>query len=134
MVDKKAIVFFDGYCHLCNGAVLFIIQRDSGNYFSFAPLQGITAQTELPAKFEKEDLPDSLILLENGNIYIESTAAFKIAGKLRFPWNLLYMFIIVPKFLRDLAYRFIATRRYQWFGKRDSCSIPGAGWKDRFLE
>lgn len=133
MTPEKAIVFFDGYCHLCNGAVRFIIKRDSRNYFKFAPLQGQRAYTDLPESFKTNKQPDSLILLENGQIYIESTAALKIAAKLRFPWNLINAFIIIPTCMRDPVYRFVAKRRYAWFGKSDHCAMPAQGWKERFL-
>jgi predicted DCC family thiol-disulfide oxidoreductase YuxK len=133
MLRKKAIIFFDGYCHLCNGAVQFIISRDTGKYFTYAPLQGPTAQEELSEIFKMKELPDSLILVEDGKLHVESTAALKIAGKLRFPWNLLHTFIIIPKIIRDPLYRFVARRRYKWFGKREHCAMPPDGWKERFL-
>jgi len=72
---------------------------------------------------QDNDMPDSIILLENRKVWQMSDAALRIARKLNFPWNLLYGFIVLPKFLRDAAYKFIASRRYSWFGKRDTCYL-----------
>lgn len=75
----------------------------------------------------------SILLWENGKIYERSTAVLRVAGKLRGGWRLLYGFIILPRFLRDGIYHFIARNRYRWFGKKDSCMVPGPGVQDRFL-
>ena len=131
--NEPVVVFFDGVCNLCNGAVDFIIQRDPGSYFSFASLQAEVAAKVLPPE-DVAGEPSSIVLSEGGALYRRSTAALRIARKLSGPWPLLYAFIIVPAPVRDLVYRFIATYRYKWFGRSENCRIPTPELEARFLD
>ncbi len=133
MADSS-IVLFDGVCNLCNSSVQFIIKRDKKKKFLFAPLQGKKGQ-EI---FLKHSLPagelNSFILAEGDKIYTKSTGALRMLKKLGGPWSLLYVFIIVPAFIRDGIYSWVAINRYKWFGKKDSCMIPSPDLKERFLD
>ena len=105
-----AVVMFDGVCNLCNGIVRFISARDPRARFRFAPLESPAA--------------DTLVLVEEGRTFTRSTAALRIARRLRFPWPLAYALIIVPTPIRDALYDFVARHRYQWFGRKDdACRI-----------
>jgi predicted DCC family thiol-disulfide oxidoreductase YuxK len=77
--------------------------------------------------------PESLILIEEGKVYQYSTAALRIARKLKSWHRLLYVFIIIPAFIRNAVYKFIARNRYKWWGKQDSCWLPTPDLKKRFL-
>ena len=79
-------------------------------------------------------LPDSIVLIDEGRLFTRSTAALRIARRLRFPWPLLYGLIVVPRPLRDFLYDWVARNRYRWFGKRDSCMLPTPELRARFLE
>ncbi|MGH2647565.1 MAG: thiol-disulfide oxidoreductase DCC family protein, partial [Ginsengibacter sp.] len=76
---------------------------------------------------------DSFFLVENKKVHDTSTAALKVAKKLSGLWPMMYGFIIVPKFIRDAVYRFIAGNRYKWFGKKDECMIPTPELQAKFL-
>lgn len=132
MEKDKPIIFFDGVCNLCNGAINFIIDRDKKSYFKFAPLQSSVAETYISRSVIKNT--DSIILWESGQLYSKSSAALKIARHLDGAWKAFYVFIIIPKFIRDFVYDIIAKNRYKWFGKRDSCRMPNEEIKNRFLE
>jgi predicted DCC family thiol-disulfide oxidoreductase YuxK len=128
------IVLFDGVCNLCNGAVVFIIKRDPQGLFRFATLQSDAPESLLRRIGARRDaLPDSMALIERGSVYARSTAALRIARRLRFPWPLLYALIIVPRPLRDWIYDLVARRRYHWFGKRAECMVPTPELRRRFL-
>lgn len=129
----QTIIFFDGLCNLCNGAVQFAIKRDTKNVFKFASLQSDIAVTELAKYGVNPNQLNSIVLLEEGKIYQKSTAALRIAKRLTGLWPLLYVFIIVPPFIRDGIYRFIAKNRYKWFGKQESCWVPTPELKSKFL-
>jgi len=120
---NQPLIFFDGYCILCSWSVRLVKKRDKRGVFSFIPLQSSEASAIKNLMAQDNDMPDSIILLENRKVWQMSDAALRIARKLNFPWNLLYGFIVLPKFLRDAAYKFIASRRYSWFGKRDTCYL-----------
>ena len=133
IATMQAVIFFDGLCNLCNGAVQFTIERDKQNQFRFASLQSAYAAEKLaPFSIAPENL-DSFILLENGKVYLRSTAALRVAKKLNGFWPLLYAFIIVPPFIRNAVYDYIAKNRYKWFGKQQSCWVPTSELKNKFL-
>lgn len=130
--DKSII--FDGVCNLCNSSVQFILKKDTNNVFLFSSLQSDAAKgILLQYNLENFDL-SSIILVENDIIYQKSTAILRIAKKLSGISKYAYVFIIIPKFIRDGVYSLIAKKRYKWFGKRDSCMLPTAALKFRFLE
>ena len=132
---STSVVFFDGVCNLCNGTVQFILDRDKREAFRFAPLQSETAEKMLSGRVlaEDRDALDSVILVEGEKVYERSDAALRIARRLSGPWPVLYAFIIVPRFLRDFVYRFIARNRYRWFGRTEQCRVPTPELRARFL-
>lgn len=128
-----AVVLFDGVCNLCNGSVRFIIERDPRARFQFAPLQSPAADRLIAAQADRASLPDSIVLVDEGRLYVRSAAALRIARGLRFPWPLAWVFILVPRPIRDWVYDLIARHRYAWFGKRDECMVPTPEVRGRFL-
>ena len=133
MPEKHAVILFDGVCNLCNGFVQFVIARDRNAYFKFASLQSEEAKEYLKNSSYNLNELNSVILWENGNIYSRSTAALKILKRLTGGWPLIYSTIIIPPFIRNGVYDFIAGNRYKWFGKQDSCMLPTPELKSRFL-
>lgn len=131
-MQTQSVIFFDGLCNLCNGAVQFIIERDRGNLYRFASLQSEFAKRELMNFDIDSSQMNSFILLEKGKVYQKSTAALKVAKKLNGLWPLLYGFIIVPAFIRDAVYNYVAKNRYKWFGKKESCWVPTSDLKSKF--
>lgn len=128
----SSIVLFDGVCNFCNGAVNFIIKHDHEKRFKFAPLQSEIGM-EMRAKYEIGDDIDSIILIEDDRAFMHSTAGLRVAKKLGGIWSLGYVFIVVPTFLRDWAYKLFAKYRYRLFGRRDSCMLPTPEIRERFL-
>ena len=127
------IVLFDGVCNLCNGAVKFAIKRDKKGVMRFASLQSELAG-DLMRKYNiDENQLKTFIFIENDKAYTRSTAALKLAKNLGGLWPLFYIFIIIPKPIRDAVYAFISNNRYRWFGKQESCMIPTPEIRARFL-
>ncbi|WP_405250334.1 thiol-disulfide oxidoreductase DCC family protein [Dokdonia sp. Asnod3-C12] len=133
-MQNKKIILFDGVCNLCNGAITFIIQRDKNDVFRYAPLQSEVGKN-LAAKHNIDlDKVDSIILVTDQSAVAKSTAALRIAKHLSGGWPLLAVFFILPTFLRNAVYDFIARNRYKWFGKKDACMIPTPELKSKFLD
>ncbi len=130
--EAGAVVLFDGVCNLCNGVVNFIIDRDPDGYFHFVVLQSETGQALTKAHAVPDTL-DTILFLENGALHNRSTAALRIAKRLKGAWPLLYAGIILPRFIRDGVYNWIARNRYTWFGKQGTCRIPTPELRSRFL-
>lgn len=131
MDENKAVILFDGVCNLCNTSVDFIIRKDKNEYFQFGALQ------QSPDLLKKYDIDaeylNSLVLIENKKVYYKSSAALRIAKKLDGAWPLLFSFIVIPTFVRDPVYNFIANNRYRWFGKGNSCRLPTPEEAKRFI-
>jgi predicted DCC family thiol-disulfide oxidoreductase YuxK len=120
-------------CNLCNGAVQFILKREAQATLLFAALQG--NHYLKTAGHPPEETPGSILFFENGIWYKHSDAVLRISRYLGQPWRFLgYAAYIVPRFLRDIFYRFIAHNRYRWFGKREACYLPTPELKKRFLD
>ena len=117
-LKNKSILLFDGVCNLCNASVNFIIKHDKKAHFKFASLQSDAAKELLLQYKAKKIKMDSIILIENGTFYKKSTAALIISKKLNGGFKILYVFIIIPTFIRDWVYNYIAKNRYKWFGKK----------------
>jgi predicted DCC family thiol-disulfide oxidoreductase YuxK len=129
-----SVVLFDGVCNLCNASVSFIIDRDPAGRFRFAALQS-EAGRELLERHGRPvtATPESVVLVEAGRVYEQSTAALRIARRLKGGWKLLYAFALVPRPLRDLVYRWIARNRYRSFGREEACRRPTPELERRFL-
>jgi predicted DCC family thiol-disulfide oxidoreductase YuxK len=140
-----AVVLFDGVCNFCDASVNFIIDHDKQGYFKFAPLQsdegrrlaneyGFESATAEDRDPESDLIPiDSVILVDDGKAYTHSTAALKILKRLGAPWSWLSAFLIIPRSVRDWAYRLFARYRYRIFGKKDQCMLPTPEVRARFL-
>ncbi len=133
MTQGKSIIFFDGVCNLCNDSINFIIARDKNDHFLVGALQDPVSQRVLAKYQVRPDYLDSLVLLEDGQIFYKSTAALKIARKLAGPWAIFYPLIKLPRRWRDWVYDWIAKNRYRWFGKKNTCRIPTKAEQSKFL-
>jgi len=134
MEDKLShIILFDGICNLCNSSVQFIIKRDKNNKFRFASIQSEFGQTQI-LKFKINNASiDSFVYIIKGVAFIKSTAGLKVLREIGGLWKIIYLFIVVPKPLRDWVYDCIAKNRYRLFGKKESCMVPTPELKSRFL-
>jgi predicted DCC family thiol-disulfide oxidoreductase YuxK len=130
---SEQILLFDGVCQFCNDTVQFIIRHDIRETFKFAALQSTIGQELL----RKHSLPtndfDTVVLIKNNSIYTKSTAKLHVFLGLGGLWSILYLFVIIPKPLRDGIYNLIAKNRYKWFGKKNKCMIPSPEIRKRFL-
>lgn len=120
---QNHIILFDGYCNLCSSAVQFILKRDKKKIFKYASLQSDFGKQILAANGLSTTEIDTVVLIENGVAYTYSTGALKIAKNLSGIWPLFYGAIIIPTFIRDALYKFIAKNRYRWFGKKETCMM-----------
>ena len=134
MKEDNPIILFDGVCNFCNAGVNFIIRQDKKNIFRFAALQSKTGQQLAEQYHLQKKNFDSFILVDEGKVYNRSAAGFKVYGKLPWYWKWTQIFWIVPRFITDAAYDFIAKNRYKWFGKKEQCMIPTPDVHNRFLD
>ena len=140
MAEANPIVLYDGVCGLCNRSVQFLLKHDKGGRFRFASLQSNFAEKVLGRHgLDPKDL-DTVHVVENydqpGERVLQRSDAILRAGReLGGFWSATSSVArIVPRPLRDLVYRFVATNRYRVFGKYDTCMLPDPNQRSRFLD
>jgi len=132
--NEKFLVLFDGVCNLCNASVQFIIKHDKKDKFRFAAIQSEIGQQIFKTNQIDTIEIDSIILYsEKKGISYKSSAALKIAMLLGLPISLLGVFWIVPPFIRNWVYDYIAKNRYKWYGKRENCMVPTPEIQKKFI-
>jgi len=114
------VLLYDGLCGFCDGTVQFILRHDRRKTLRFATLQG--------------DFARGVIARHPERVYVRSEGALGVARYLGGAWHLARATAIVPRFLRDLAYNAFARIRYRVFGRYDSCPIPTAEQRARFID
>lgn len=121
-----AVILFDGECNMCIGAVRFVSARDRAGRFRFASLQSEAGRREcLRLGVEAPiDIPDSIVVTAACHAWVRSDAVIEIARRLPWPWRAALLLRAIPAPIRDSAYRWVARRRYRWWGKADRCAVP----------
>ncbi len=118
------IIVFDGECVFCSANAQFVLRHDRRHHFRLAAMQGEVG-TALYRRFgiDPED-PESMIVVTGNEVRRDSDGVLAIYSGLGWPWRAMAVFYLVPKFIRDPVYRFIARNRYRLFGRREECWMP----------
>jgi predicted DCC family thiol-disulfide oxidoreductase YuxK len=128
------VVLFDGICNLCVGSLPWLLRMDRRDCLRFGTLQSEVGTELLRRCGLSGDYDESMVVVEGDLAYTESDAVVRIAWHLGFPWALGSIASVVPKVIRDRAYRFLANNRYDWFGKREQCLVPNDDLQARFID
>lgn len=128
-----ATVLFDGTCAFCTRSVRFIASRDPEGYFRFGASQSDEAAPLLQQYGVAGDSARSVILIEDGKVYLRSTAVLRIARHLTRPWRYAAFLLVVPLPIRDAVYRVVAAVRYRIAGTRSACEIPSPEIRARMI-
>ena len=129
----KRIILFDGVCNLCTGFLQFVYIRDPKGVFKFTWIQEDIGKDILCWLDKSTDIYETIIFIEKGKAFYKSDAFLKIVRLLKFPWPVLTAGYLLPRFVRDRIYDWVARNRYKWFGKKETCMIPTAELRARFL-
>lgn len=132
--SDKAIVLYDGVCHLCDTTVQYLIKFDKKDKLRFASQQSEIGEAILRKFNRPATRNDTVVLVYKDKVYERSSAFLKTAIVLGFPYSILSLFYIFPRPIRDGVYNFIANNRYQWFGKYSACKVPAEKDKQKFLQ
>ena len=128
------LILFDGVCNLCNAAVNWVIDHDKKDLFKFASLQADFGKRKMKEIGLGNKYMDTIVFMDEEKFFTQSDAVLHILKYTGGIYSLAVVFFIVPKFIRDFVYKFIANHRYQWFGKREICRVPTPELKAKFLE
>lgn len=133
MKEVKNVLFYDGDCAMCNHTVNFVLKHEKGKELFFSSLQSEFAKKEL-SKFNYDFTQmATFALIKEGEVHYKSAAALRVSLFLKMPYSWFIVFIIVPPFIRNAVYDFVATRRKTWF-KKDFCVMPEPETRKRFLD
>lgn len=124
-------MLYDGACGFCSRSVRFVFDRDPEGAFRYASLASEAGRRLLREHGLPEGTLDTVVLIEDGRAHLRSTAALRVARRLRGAWRLLYAFVAVPRPVRDWAYRQVATRRH---GLGLACPAPSPELRARMLD
>lgn len=130
---RAPLILFDGVCNLCNAWVRFVIRRDPTGVFRFAAQQSPVGQALIEDQLRCVGQLSTIILVADGSIYTESEAILQICAHLCSPWSWIASLRIIPRQARDACYRFVVRHRYRWFGRTETCQVPSADVKSRFM-
>jgi predicted DCC family thiol-disulfide oxidoreductase YuxK len=129
-----SVIVFDGVCMLCSRWVDFVLRRDPHGRYKFAAMQTASGRALLIEHGIDPDDPLSFLLLEDEKGYTDTDAIVRILRSFGSGWKFIALLVsIVPRFVRDPLYRWIARNRYRMFGRRAACRVPTADIADRFL-
>jgi len=129
-----SIIVFDGVCVLCSRWIDFVLRRDQQGQYKFAAMQTASGRELLIEHGIDPDDPLSFLLFEDQKGYTDTDAIVRILRSFGSGWRFVALLVsIVPRFIRDPLYRWIARHRYRMFGKRAACRVPTADIADRFL-
>ncbi|MET0535060.1 MAG: thiol-disulfide oxidoreductase DCC family protein [Steroidobacter sp.] len=131
---SHSILVFDGVCVLCSHWVGFVLRHDRQGLYKFAAMQTPTGRTLLIEHDIDPDDPLSFLLFEQGRGYTDTDAIIRVLRSFGGGWKLAATLVaIVPRFIRNPGYRWIARNRYRLFGRHDVCTVPSPQTADRFL-
>ena len=133
ILKNKTILLFDGYCNLCHSSVQFVLRHEKNNDLYFTSLQSPIGVEILKYYSINPNEIDSLVLIEKNKSYIKSSAALRVSKYLKGLYPIGLGLLIIPSFIRNWGYDYIAKNRYKWFGKMDNCLIPDENLSKRFL-
>ena len=127
------VILFDGTCAFCERSVRFIARRDPHRYFRFGASQSPQGAALLAARGLTREMTRSLVLIEDGRVYLRSDATLRVAKRLPWPWSMAGVFLWVPRPLRDAAYRVVAAVRHRLAGRSNACEVPPAEIRERMI-
>lgn len=130
--DSESVIVFDGSCNFCSLTVRFILRNDSSKLFLFAPAQSPVGAQLMKTHGISSLEPDTFLLIHDDRTFVRSDAAIEVSKHLGI-WKMFAVLQILPRTWRDFGYECIASHRYKWFGKRDTCFIPTARYRSRFI-
>src|SRR5258707_4004437 len=123
--SPHGLILFDGVCVLRSRDCRFVSRGDRRGYFRFVPIQLAEGRPLAEQLGIDPDRPDSFAFVANGQAYVKSEAALRIARELpRWQWT--WVFHFIPRVIRDAIYDLVARNRYRWFGRRDACILPNS--------
>ena len=130
---SQPLIVFDGVCVLCSGFVRTVVRLDRKNRFRFATAQSPFGEALFRKYGLRTDSYETNLVLIDGAAFMRLESLVAVMAELGWPWRAARVLLLLPRPIRDWLYNRIARNRYALFGRKDSCDIPSAGLRGRFL-
>jgi len=124
----------DAQCSLCARGAVWIARHDTAQEFVIIPVQSDVGAALIRHYGLDPSDPMSWLFIENGRAYSSLDALIRVGGRLGGVWKGLSVLRVLPIFLQDILYRFVARNRYRFFGSTDLCDLPNAEVQKRLLQ
>jgi predicted DCC family thiol-disulfide oxidoreductase YuxK len=131
-MEYQNLILFDGFCNFCSDAVQWVVSIDREKIFKFAPIQSCLGRNLYARHGLDPENVQTLMFVDGGCTFTKSAAVLAILEKLH--WPMVDAAQWLPLSLRDRAYDEFAARRFQLFGRRDTCLFPSAELLERFID
>lgn len=132
------VLLYDGICGVCNAAVRTILRFDRRGTLRFAALDSDIARDVIGRHPELRDVDSAVYVRHLGaageTAHAHSDALLRVADYLGGPWRMAAVARIVPRPVRDWAYKRFAAVRYRIGGRYDTCPVPTPDVRRRFLD
>jgi predicted DCC family thiol-disulfide oxidoreductase YuxK len=114
MRKEVPVLLADSECAICNRSVKFIREHQKKNQkILFRSLFSDEGKKYLRQYGLPENYRESLVYIEKDRAYLRSDAALRVTRKMRGLFPVLYVFIIIPRKVRDFFYNLIARHRHR---------------------
>jgi predicted DCC family thiol-disulfide oxidoreductase YuxK len=133
MAAAHAVILFDGTCAFCEGSVKFIARHDRQRRFRFGASQSPQGEALLAAHGLTRALTRSIVLIDDGQVFLRSDASLRIARALTWPWSMAGALLVIPRPVRDAGYRVIAAIRHRVAGRSNACEVPPPELRERMI-
>ena len=143
-IGGRLLVMFDGHCGFCNASVRWLLRRDRRDRLRFVALESVSAATvlarhEVGGSMAGGATPETILVVRDTggaaeSVLVRSDAVVALLRELPRPWPWVGVALrLIPQALRDLGYRLVARWRYRIWGRLESCPVPSAEERERFL-
>ena len=131
--DDRPIFIFDAHCVLCSRWVELVLRYDrAGRYRLLSAQSALGHALYVHYGLDPENYETNILLIE-GVALIKSEGSIRLAVGLGLPWSLAGILRVLPRRLADVLYEWVARNRFRIFGRRETCYLPRAVDRERFI-
>lgn len=143
-IGGRLLVMFDGHCGFCNASVRWLLRRDVRDRLRFVPLESesaapVLSRHEVGGSMAGGAIPETILVVRDAggtaeSVLVRSDAVVALLLELPRPWPWIGVALrLIPRAVHDLGYRLVARWRYRVWGRLESCPVPTAEERERFL-
>ena len=127
------LVIFDSDCNFCNSIVNILLKLDKNDELKYTSSDSDYTKGLIEEYGYNLDYSNTIGFIRNGELFSRSTAALRILRLLGFPFNILYILMIIPRSIRDYVYDVISKNRHRLIKGKSMCIVPDSKTRAKFI-